>query len=222
MEGDADLALAYAVCLDDGVAKIYKRKFQLPHAVVAVANILVSSGILIYRSPVIFALVMAFVIPHVWISQRFIALPMTALKNRSQQATARNTNDLDALIGCADTAILYDAQGYLLRRFEQSSLELRHTHMAMRRRTAAGGALLPLMGMTGYLVLLLVGGRWIASGEMTFRELTAAFQYRGGVLVGLMMLVNSLMNIRASRAGIARVLEILNIPSEQALWTNPS
>jgi ABC-type multidrug transport system fused ATPase/permease subunit len=188
---------------------------HLPHAVCASVNILVSSIILICMNPTIYGLVMLFVISHILISQLIIVKPMTKLATNSLKATARNTSDMNALITCTDTAMLYDAWGFLLSRFERSSLDLRKSNMKMRHRSAMGAGLLPLMGMSGYLIILLVSGSWIAAGKMTFGDLTAAFQYRGGVLVGFMMLTSSLMNIKSALAGVKRVNETMQIPLEE-------
>ena len=188
---------------------------HLPHLACAAVNIAVSSVLLARMNPAIFALVLLFVVPHILLSQRFIARPMTDLARRAQEDTAANTTDLNTIVTCAETALLYDAQGYLLGRFEQSSLRLRRANMAMRLRGALGGGLLPLLGMSGYLIILLAGGRWIAEGSLTFGALTAAFQYRGGVLIGMMMALNSIVNCRASLAGIKRVNETLSEPVEE-------
>ncbi len=194
---------------------ILNQSIHLPHAVVSTVNIGVSSMILVLMDPGVFGLIIIFVIPHILISQLFIAKPMIRFAMNVQEATARNTTDMNALVTCADTAILYDAQEFLLRRFEKSSLELRKANMKIQHRRAMGSGLLPLMGMSGYLVILLIGGSWMAAGTMTFGELTAAFQYRGGVLVGSMMLINSLMNIKTALAGVKRVNETMRIELEE-------
>lgn len=49
---------------------------------------------------------------------------------------------------------------------------------------------------------------------MTFGELTAAFQCRGGVIVGSMTLTSSLISIKTALAGVRRVTETMHIPSE--------
>lgn len=194
---------------------IINQPLHLPHAATAAVGIAVSSAVLIHMSPAIFALVMAFVLPHMLVSQLFIARPMRTLVPRSLEAAARNATDLNALVTCADTAMLYDARGMLMRRFEEGSLALRGANMRMRARNAAGTALLPLMGMTGYLVLLVAASGWIARGDMTFGELTAAFQYRGGVLMGFSMLITSVVNIAASLAGARRVNATLAMEREE-------
>ncbi|NLC69424.1 MAG: ABC transporter ATP-binding protein [Clostridiaceae bacterium] len=188
---------------------------HLPHAVVATINICVSSMILVLMNPGIFGLIIAFVIPHVLLSQLCIARPVTCLAMDVQEAVAKNTTDMNALVTCADIAMLYDAREFLLKRFEESSLEIRRVNMKIQYRRAMGSGLLPLTGMGGYLVILLAGGSWIAAGSTTFGELTAAFQYRGGMLIGSMMLINSLMNIKTALAGVKRVNETMHITLEE-------
>ena len=94
---------------------------------------------------------------------------------------------------------------YLIKRFEKSSLNLRRANMKIRNRNALGAAILPLFGMGGYLILIIVSSTWIANGNLTFGDLTAAFQYRGGVLSGSIMFINSVIAIGASMAGIKRI-----------------
>ena len=63
-----------------------------------------------------------------------------------------------------------------------------------------------------------VSGGWIANGHFTFGDLTAAFQYRGGVLVGSLTLINCLVSIQASIAGIRRLNETMSgVPSYRHL-----
>ncbi len=199
---------------------ILNQPIHLPHAVVSTVNICVSSIILVLINPGMYGLIITFVVPHILISHLFIAKPMTLLSMNVQEATAKNTTAMNAIMTCADTAILYDAQGFLLKRFEESSLELRKENMKIQHRKAIGNGLLPLIGMSGYLVILLIGGRWIATGTITFGELTAAFQYRGGLLKSLMMLINSLINIRTSLAGVRRVNETMGMTLEEQVWKN--
>jgi ABC-type multidrug transport system fused ATPase/permease subunit len=196
-------------------AAVVNESLHLPHAAVATVNILVSSIALLRVNQIIFGLVILFLIPYMVISQWFIAKPMTRLAKRSQEITAENTMDMNTLITCADTAMLYDAQSLLLHKFEDSSLKLRSTNMKMRNRSAAGKGLFPLMGIGGYLILLLVGSFWMKEGSLSFGEFTAAFQYRGGVIAGSMMLMNSIIQIKSSLAGVSRVNDTLKITLEE-------
>ncbi len=88
-------------------------------------------------------------------------------------------------------------------------------NMKIQHRIAVGNRLLPLMGMSGYIVILLIGGSRIAAGTMTFGELTATFQYRGGILKGAMMFINCLMNIKTALVGVKRVNETMRIKTEE-------
>lgn len=194
---------------------ILNQPIHLVHTVVSIVNICVSSVILALMNPGIYGLIITFVIPHILVSHFFIARPMTRLSMNVQETTAQNTTDMNTLITCADTAFLYDAQGYLLKRFEKSSLKLRKENMKIQHRKAIGIGLLSLMGMSGYLVILLIGGSWIAAETITFGELTAAFQYRGGLLKSLMMLINGLINVKASLAGVRRVNETMSMTQEE-------
>lgn len=188
--------------------------FQLPHAAYSIVNIMISAIFLLHMNPIIFVLVLAFILPHMLISQFLIARPMTRLAIKAQEETSSNTSDFNTIITCADTAILYDAREYLYNRFKESSLRLLKANMKMRVRSAVGNGLLPLLGMSGYLLILIVASGWITNGQLTFGELTSAFQYRGGVLVGFMLLISSIVNIKASIAGIKRVNETLEMPLE--------
>lgn len=189
---------------------------HLPHAVCAIVNISVSAVILWRIHPEMFGLVLLFSIPHIAVSQLLIARAMPELNKKSLEATAANTGELTALITCADIASLYDAQDYLLKRFEKSSLKLFRANMKIRNRNALGAAILPLFGMGGCLVLMIVGSRWIANGNLTVGGLTAAFRYRGGVLSGSMMFINSMVSLGASMAGIKRINETLGEKAEES------
>lgn len=200
--------------LNTDVQMPFSKPIHLPHACCAIVSICVSSGILIYKSPYIFGLVMLFILPHIVISQLCIARPMTALTTKSLEVTANNTSDLNIFITCADTISLYDARGFVMKRFGESSLQLRRVNMKKQHRNALGSAILPLFGMGGYLVILLISSAWIASGQMSFGELTSAFQHRGGLLMGFMMLINCIVSIKESEVSMRRINETLDIKSK--------
>ena len=196
--------------LNADVEAPFSRVFHFPHAACAIVNISVSAIILWRMNPVVFGWVLSFIVPHIIISQVLFARPMPRLNKRSLEATAKNTGDMTALITCADVAALYDAQNYLMSRFEQSSLALWRANMKIRVRNALSAGILPLFGLGGYLTLLVVGSGWIADGHFTFGDLTAVFQYRGGVLTGSMILISCLITIQASVAGIKRLNETMD------------
>lgn len=189
----------------------------LPHAAYSLVNIIVSSIILVKMNPTIYGLVILFVVPHILINQFVLAKPMTKLATQAQEASAQNTTDMNTLVTCADIARLYDAEALLISRFESSSLALRKANMRIRYRNAVSEGLTPIMGMGGYLVILLIGGLWIAGDKMSFGDLTAAFQYRSGVLVGAIILTKSIMNIKTALAAVKRVNETIQIPLEESI-----
>ena len=191
--------------LNTDVEMPFSRPIHLPHAVCAIVNISVSAIILWFINPAVFGCVMLFVVPHIAISQLLIARAMPGLNQKILEATAKNTSEMTALITCADIAELYDCKDYLVKRFEKSSLDLYRANMKTRARNALSAGILPLFGLGGYLTLLIVSSGWIADGQLTFGDLTAAFTYRGGVLVGSLMLINCIISIQASMAGIRRL-----------------
>lgn len=182
---------------------------SLPRTAIAIVNICVSAVILWNINPAVFGWVLLFVAPHIIFSQLFIARALPGLNKKSLEATAKNTGELTALITCADIALLYDGKEYLMKRFEKSSMDLFRANMKIRARNALSAGILPLFGLGGYLTLLVVSSEWIADGSLSFGDLTAAFQYRGGVLLGSLMLINCIISIQASMAGIRRLNETM-------------
>jgi len=201
--------------LNTDVQMPFSQPVHFPHAACSIVNISVSAIILWLINPVVFGWVILFVAPHIIISQLLIARAMPGLNKKSLEATANNTDEMTALITCADVAALYDGYDYLLKRFEQSSLVLLKANMRIIKRNALGSAILPLFGLSGYLVLLVISSGWIASGNLSFGDLTAAFQYRGGVLAGSLILINCMISIQASMVGIRRLNEIMSEKTEE-------
>jgi len=202
--------------LNTDVQMPFSQPMHFPHAVNAILRLILSSIFLWFINPVVFAWVIVFVVPHFIISRIFVVRFMQELNKISLEATAKNTGEMNALITCADVALLYDGQDYLMNRFEKSSLELLQARMEIVKRNAINAAIAILpFGLSGYLVLLIVSGNWIAQGYLTFGDLTAAFQYRGGVLFGANMLINCIVSIKASMAGIHRINDTMYESAEE-------
>lgn len=200
---------------------IINKPLHLPHALIAIVNIMLSAILLYIISPNILTLVILFLIPHLVISQLFISKPMTTLTTKVKEATDRNTTYMNALITCADTATLYDGWDFLLHQFEESSRNIKKANMKKIFRNAFSDSLLPMLGMSGYLIILLIASRLIWSGKLTFASLLAAFQYRGGVLVGALMLTNSIVSMKSSLASIKRLNETM-IKTEESYERTPN
>lgn len=179
----------------------------IPHAVVSFANIVICTLVLGYMSLPILGVSALFIIPHILVSQIVVAKPMTELKKQSQEDMSLVTTHMQTMITNADIILLYDAQELVLEKFQESSIRLKRANMKMHIRNAIGSGLLPLFGWSGYLMLFVLGGPLISSGVMTFGELTAISQYRGSLLKGTMMLVNSMIQMKIQLAGVLRVNE---------------
>ena len=197
--------------LNTDVQMPFSQPLHLPHAVNAILSLILSSLFLWIINPAVFLWVIVFIIPHFAMSRFFVVRYIQELNKKSLEATAKNTGEMTALITCADVALMYDGQDYLMQRFEKSSMELLRAKMKIIKRNAINAAIAILpFGLTGYLVLLVISGSWIGRGYLSFGDLTAAFQFRGGVLIGANMLINSIVSIKASMAGIQRVNETLH------------
>ena len=191
--------------LNADVEMPFSRPLHLPHFVCAIVNIGVSAAILLRMNPFVFKWVVLFVVPHIAVSQFFIARAMPELNKKSLEARGKNTDALAAFINCADTCALYGAENYLSDKFNESSLEILSANMKIHFKNAFGAAILPFFGLIGYFTLIAVSSGRIADGQFTFGDLMSAFQYRGGVLLGAFMLINSVVSIKASMAGIKRI-----------------
>jgi ABC-type bacteriocin/lantibiotic exporter with double-glycine peptidase domain len=137
--------------LNTDVEAPFSRGFHFPHAICAAVNIGVSAIILWRMNPAVFGWVLPFVAAHIVVSQLLIARAMPGINKKALEAAAKNTGEMTALITCADVACLYDAQGYLMNRFEQSSLAVWKANMRIRTRNALSSGILPLFGLGGYL-----------------------------------------------------------------------
>lgn len=181
---------------------------NIPHLVVALFNIVISSVLLSIMNFKMLLLVWVFVMPHVLINQLIIVKPMTGYQREVQKATGTLTTVLSSMITSADTAILYDAQEFMMREYEKNSNAVFKARMKIIKRNSIGSALLPIFGLGGYLILLITGGNSIAKGNMSLGELTAIFQLRGGVLMSGMMFINSMVNLKLNLTGAIRVIEM--------------
>ena len=181
----------------------------LPHAAIACFNVLVSSLVLVHLNLELFLSAVCFIVPHVILSQYLLARPMSALREKSQEKYSQLTCWLEPVITASEVVQIYDAKDYLHKKMEESSIELRTANMKIHRKNAIGNGLTPIFGMIGYLAMLVLGSIQINSSNSNFGELTKVIQYRGGLLLGIMMLLNSIINIRGNFAGVKRINEII-------------
>lgn len=181
---------------------------NIPHAVFAIVRITVSSILLGTICPELLVAELATLLPHVFLRQNLVVRPMERLIKKAQEHTEQTMVYLSAMVECADTVRLYGADQLLLERYRESSLCVVKARLQMNLRKAFGELLHPLFGRGGYLLLFFLGCEMIQSGKMEFGTLTAAFQYRGAMLMGSMMLLNSLVEVKKNSVGLKRMEEI--------------
>lgn len=181
---------------------------NIPHLLLAMIHMLVSSILLCQYNLNMLLLVWLFVVPRVIIHQLVIARPMTGYQSDVSKATGELSTVLRSMILSADTAILYDAQELLMEEYVKKSKAIFRARMKMIYRNTLGSALIPMFGLGGYFVLLMVGGNYISNQTMNLGDLTAIFQLRGGVLTGAMMAISSMVNLKIHMSGLIRVNEM--------------
>lgn len=182
---------------------------NIPHAVVAILNMTLSSCLLFRSSKEIFMVVLVFVIPHLVLNYQMVLKPMPRLKEKSQDALAESTAMIDPLITQAESIFIYHADELLLKQCEERSRRLIEINMNMHMRSAFSNATLCLFGIGGYLVILGLGYSAIYDGELIFAELVYSFQIRGSVLAATMMLITCINNIKANSICIKRINDTL-------------
>jgi ABC-type multidrug transport system fused ATPase/permease subunit len=182
---------------------------NIPHFAVAAVKVVAISVLLLVMDFKMFLLVWIALLPHILLNQIVIVKRMTQYQTEAQKAAGAATTVLSSMIDSAGAAILYDGQEYLLKEYEKCSKATLAAKMKIIWRNTLGTALIPLFGLGGFLVLLLAGGGMISKGIMSFGDLTAIFQYRGGVQSGVMLMLNCLGNLKINRAGAIRVNEII-------------
>lgn len=184
---------------------------NVPHEVVSTVNILGSAIVLMLMDYRLFGLAVAFIVPHVLISNFVVARTMTQLTKKATEEMSRFTFLLEPVVNASAAIAIYDAKDFMYQQLNDSSLKLRSINMEICKKKALNQAIMPLFGMTGYAVLLFVGGNLVSTGVMTFGTLTAILQYRGSLLMGSNMFINSSMNLKSNLAGIQRVNQLMEL-----------
>lgn len=181
---------------------------NIPHAVVSVLNIVLSSVLLVRSSFILFLSICFFVFPHLYLNYKIVGKRIPELKEKSQMALAESTSAIKPLITEADTILLYDAGDLMMKHCEESSRKLMKINLSIHMQNALSSAVLRLLGAAGYLVILVMGYNIIYNGTMSFSELVYFFQARGSVLAGLLMLTTCINNIKANSVCVKRIHEM--------------
>jgi len=181
---------------------------NLPHLVFATVRIGVTAVLLGSISPVLLLAELAVLVPHVCVRQRWVVRPMEGLTKEAQEAMENATVYLEATVECGDTVRLYDADELLLEQYGESSLSVVKARLRSNVRKTVGELLQMLLSRGGYLLLFCLGCEMIIAKELDFGILTEALQYRGGMLMGTMMWLNSFAEVKKNSVGLKRMEEI--------------
>lgn len=180
---------------------------NIPHAFVSVVNIAVSALLLYQINTTLTFFTLLFVIPHVVVNRKLVYTKVAKLMEQSQEYVERNVTCFSTFITCADIVSLYDAKDFVMEAYENSSIEIVRSNLRIHRKKAINNLVIPLFGMSGYIVILLLGLVMIRGNVLTFGTLTAALQYRGAILMGTMLFINSMTEIRTNAVGLRRMEE---------------
>lgn len=181
---------------------------NIPHVVLATVRITISSLLLGRISPVLLCAELAVLLPHVLLRQAVVVRPMEQRMKKAQECTEQTMLYLSTAVECVDTVQLYGAGELLLNQYEESSLRMVKARMQMNLRKALGELLLPIFGQGSYLLLFFLGCEMMQAGQLDFGTLTAAFQYRGAMLMASMMLLRSLAEAKRNSVGLKRMEEV--------------
>ncbi len=177
------------------------------HGAVSLTSLFACSTILCCQNLPLFLLSISFIIPHLLVNQLVAVRPIPKLKEQARYTVAQNTSDFIPIIDFNEIIQLYDAGTLVLQQFEKSSHEIRHANLKIHFRNALTGGILPLFGLGGYMILLLAGGNMMIDNKMTFGDLAAALQYRGGLLKCTLVLMTCIVNIHINLVGAKHLVK---------------
>lgn len=182
---------------------------NIPHWVTAFFNTVLSSVLMLTASPILFAVTWVFILPYLLVNYRMVLRTLPGLKEESRSAMADVTSSIKPLIAEAETILLYDAGGLMLKKCEQESRRLMRANLKMHIRRGLSDMVSRLFGIGGYLALLLTGAVMISGGTMTFSDWVYCSQVRGSILAGVLMLITCMSNIKANAVCVKKVNEAL-------------
>ena len=189
-------------------AAIYGEPWNLVFLVNGIANLLLSAILFCIFDSKLFLIVLAFVIPHILIITWIVSPRLSSIQNKIQKASADLTDMYESFVNLADTVFLYDCSDFFLKKIKIKNLELKLLFIKKALYKAIEHAVMPLFGITGYLVLMFRGAEKINAGIITLGSLLYAFQLRGGVIMAANMIATSVTIISVNKAGLKRLEEL--------------
>lgn len=184
---------------------------NIPHAVVSILNMVLSSFLLGRSSFDMLVIAWAFIIPHLFIHYKVTLKYIPYLKEKSQKAMAESTSAITPLITESETILLYDAGDLLMKNGKESSRRLMRINMNMHVRNAISSVALRWFGICGYITMMLVGYNTIYNGALTFSDIVYSFQLRGSVLAAASLFITCISNVEANLVCVKRMNDMLEI-----------
>lgn len=157
----------------------------------------------------LFFLVIIFVLPLIIITNYVISSKLKQLQTEIQKVSGELTEMYASLINLFDIVRLYDCEDFLKNKIDNKNLELKKLSIKKGFYVALNAGLFPLIGLSGYLVLMICGGSMMLAGIITYSTLLYVCQLRGGILPATQMIINSSMNIKMNKVSLKRIWEIL-------------
>ena len=183
---------------------------NIPHLAVAAINTLLASFLMFRNSLLILCVTWLFVLMQLFLNYKVVLKPIPSLKEASLKAMSESTSAIRPLITEADTILLYDAGELIMKSCEENSRKLLKINMKMHVRSALNDVSMRLLGIGGYLVVMLIGYGFIYKGTMAFSDVVYCFQVRGSIIAGMFMLVTCLNNLKANSVCVKRINNTLD------------
>lgn len=193
-----------------GAFVLLNGSFNIPHAVVSAINLTLSSVLLCRSSVWLFLVTWGFILPHLLLNRKVVLKRLPGLKEDSQNALSECTSAIIPLITEIDTILIYDAGNLMMNICENSSRKLMKINVNMHMRNAFSSAVLQVLGLGGYLVIMLLGFKSIYKGTMSFADITFLFQLRGSLMAAVLMLIMCVNNMKANSVCVKRINNTFN------------
>jgi ABC-type multidrug transport system fused ATPase/permease subunit len=193
----------------DKVADYLTAPINFMHSMIAVVNFVLSSVILIMLNPTLFGVSLFLMIPFFILSSIVIVKNIPKFRKNAQESFARYTNWMEPIIEAGDAITVFDGQDIVLDKVREESEKIMRENVKAHRRTAWSLAVSAASGMTGYLLLLLIGNSMIGTMIKDFAALIKITQYRGRMMMGVMCVNSGINNMKSNLTGVVRVDEIL-------------
>lgn len=203
-----DLLFSFNVDVEKALA-IYGEPWNLVFLLNGIFNLIISSILVIQVSLKLFFLVIIFVLPLIIITNYVISSKLKQLQTEIQKVSGELTEMYASLINLFDIVRLYDCEDFLKNKIDNKNLELKKLSIKKGFYVALNAGLFPLIGLSGYLVLMICGGSMMLAGIITYSTLLYVCQLRGGILPATQMIINSSMNIKMNKVSLKRIREIL-------------